>query len=205
MVPQAKDTDTRERILAAGAQIVGDKSFNGAGLSEILALAEVPKGSFYHYFPSKEDFGVALIERARDEHLARLMPIVEHPGRSPMERLVSLYEDGRQYCLQHGASRECLIAKMALEHAQLSPKVRDAVRGAYDQWRRILAALLREGQVVGQVTRDQDAERLASMLVMLWEGATLQMQINASIAPVEDMISFLFWPRFLFAASNGKG
>jgi hypothetical protein len=37
------------------------------------------------------------------------------------------------------------------------------------------------------------------MLVMLWEGATLQMQIDGSITPVEDMIAFLFWPQFLFS------
>jgi TetR/AcrR family transcriptional repressor of nem operon len=199
MTSPAKDIDTRERILEAGAKVVGAKSFNGCGLNEILQAAEVPKGSFYHYFASKEDFGVALIERARDEHLDRLMPIVTDLSKSPMQRLIALYEDGRRYCLEHGSSRECLIAKLALEHSQLSPKVREAVKSAYDQWRNILATLLKQAQDAKQVSSEQDANRLASMLVMLWEGATLQMQIDGSITPVEDMIAFLFWPQFLFS------
>lgn len=59
--------DTKEAILAAGHALIIEKSYNGCGLKEILDKAGVPKGSFYHYFKSKEDFGLALIERAQDQ------------------------------------------------------------------------------------------------------------------------------------------
>ena len=55
--------ETREHLLATGEQVCLQRGFTGMGLSEMLALAEVPKGSFYHYFRSKEAFGVALLER----------------------------------------------------------------------------------------------------------------------------------------------
>jgi TetR/AcrR family transcriptional repressor of nem operon len=86
MNPVARETGTREKILAAGAQAVSAKSFNSCGLSEILELAGVPKGSFYHYFQSKEDFGVALIEHEAAEFMAYLRPIVSDRKRAPLER-----------------------------------------------------------------------------------------------------------------------
>ncbi len=55
--------DTREHLLATGEQLCMQRGFTGMGLSELLKTAQVPKGSFYHYFRSKEAFGVAMLER----------------------------------------------------------------------------------------------------------------------------------------------
>ncbi|HKB16750.1 MAG TPA: TetR/AcrR family transcriptional regulator, partial [Planctomycetota bacterium] len=57
MAPRTQSNGTRERILEAGAEAIAEKSYEGCGLAEILERADVPKGSFYHYFGSKEDFG----------------------------------------------------------------------------------------------------------------------------------------------------
>ena len=67
--------DTRERILDASCQAIISKSFNGAGLNEILQNAGVPKGSFYHHFKSKEDLGIAVIEKSTAEHMERLKEV----------------------------------------------------------------------------------------------------------------------------------
>ena len=74
--PKPQDLDTRARLLEIGAQAIAEKSFNSCGLAEILARAGVPKGSFYHYFSSKEDFGVALVEKASAEYVDWLRPII---------------------------------------------------------------------------------------------------------------------------------
>src|SRR5262245_52257018 len=102
------ETTTRDKILEAGAQAIADKSFSSCGLAEILERAGVPKGSFYHYFESKEDFGVALIERAIEDHLAWLRPVVSDRKRSPLQRLRGVFELGREECLANGAARQCL-------------------------------------------------------------------------------------------------
>ena len=56
-------TDVRQHILDTGRSIILGKGFSAVGLNEILATAQVPKGSFYHYFKSKEVFGEAMVER----------------------------------------------------------------------------------------------------------------------------------------------
>ena len=69
------ECNTREHILATGEQLCMHRGFTGMGLSELLKTAEVPKGSFYHYFRSKEAFGVALL----DHHYAdAVLPAGHH-------------------------------------------------------------------------------------------------------------------------------
>ena len=55
--------DTRELLLRAGLEVLTEKGFSATGIDEILGRVGVPKGSFYHYFASKEAFGLSLIER----------------------------------------------------------------------------------------------------------------------------------------------
>jgi len=190
--PAAPDRSTRDKILESGAQAIAGKSFNSCGLTEILQLAGVPKGSFYHYFESKEDFGVALIERASEEFMGILRPIVGDRRRSPLKRLRAIFELGRDECLANGAGRQCLIPKLALETSQLSEPVHAAVKCAYDQWTAMLARVIREAQAAGEIAKDHDPDRLANVLVMLWEGATIRMQIDRSLHPVEAFLAFVF-------------
>ncbi|MBL8858231.1 MAG: TetR family transcriptional regulator C-terminal domain-containing protein [Planctomycetes bacterium] len=192
MSPHTKDTGTRDRLLEVGAQAIAEGSFNSCGLAEILRRAGVPKGSFYHYFQSKEDFGVAMIERESAEYVECMRPLVEDHARSPLERLRAVFETGREECIKNGAARRCLIPKLALETSQLSESVHTAVKKAYDQWSAQLAQIIREAQARNEISRTHDADRLANLLVMLWEGATIRMQIDRSLQPVDDFLAFVF-------------
>lgn len=190
--PIPEDTASRTRLLDAGAELFGKKGFNGCGLSEILAQAGVPKGSFYHYFASKEEFGVVLIERTRDEFLAELGPLLGDRKKAPLARLRSMFEYIREQCSESGPTSECLISKLALETGSLSEPVHAAVKCSYQQWSALLAQVLREAQTAGEVDAKHDVDRLANVLVMLWEGAAIRMQIDRDIAPLDDFLDFAF-------------
>jgi len=190
--PTPRDTDTRDRLLAAGTTLFGKKGFNGCGLSEVLQVAGVPKGSFYHYFSSKEEFGVAVIERARDEHLDELKPVLADRRLTPVARLRTIFERARAECAETGPTVECIIPKLALETGSLSEPVHAAVKCAYQQWCALMAQVIREGQAAGEIDRKHDADRLANVLVMLWEGAAIRMQIDRNVSPLDDFQSFVF-------------
>lgn len=184
--------DTRALLLEVGAEAIAEKSFNSCGLTEILGRAGVPKGSFYHYFASKEDFGVALIEKDSADFLRELQPIAADPKRSPLARLRAVFERCSAFCAEQGAARQCLIPKLALEAAQLSAPVHAAVCGAYDQWSALLAQLVREAQAAGEVDRTRAPEQLAEVLAMLWEGAMLRMQTYRNPGPIEAFFDYAF-------------
>ncbi len=186
-----RDHDSRERLIAAGTELFGKKGFHGCGLTEILQHADVPKGSFYHHFHSKEEFGVVLIERARDEFLAELRPILSDLSKSPLQRLRRMFEHIRAECADHGPTVEFLIPKLALETASLSEPVHAAVRDAYAQANALIADVLREAQRGAEIDARHDADHLAKVLLMLWEGATLRMQIERSTAPLDDFLAYV--------------
>ena len=87
-----KPHDTRQHILDTGSRIIAGKGFSCVGLNEILQAAEVPKGSFYHYFKSKEQFGQALLEDFFSTYLARIDTLFEVPGLSARERLLRYWQ-----------------------------------------------------------------------------------------------------------------
>ncbi len=134
----------------------------------------------------------AAIEHASAEHLERLRWIVGDRRRSPLQRLRAVFELGREECRAHGAVRRGVIPKLALEATRASEPVHAAVKHAYARWDALLARVLREAQEAGEIGRAHDPIRLAGVLVMLWEGATKRMQIDRSLEPLDDFLTFVF-------------
>ena len=93
--------DTREHILLTGEQLCMHRGFTGMGLSELLKIAEVPKGSFYHYFRSKEAYGVALLEHHYAGYIRRLVDHFAHGEGTYRDRLLAYYQHTlTQFCQQ---------------------------------------------------------------------------------------------------------
>lgn len=185
-------TDTRERILESSYQAILAKSFNGVGLNEILACAGVPKGSFYHYFKSKEELGISVVEKASNQYAETLRSILQDRSRKPVGRLRYLYELARVHVVEQGFQRECIIPKMALEIANLSEPIRAAIKSGFDQARSIMAQCIREGQAAGDISREFDPESLADFLMSSWEGVTIRMQIDRDSSHADKFITYIF-------------
>lgn len=184
------DNSTKQRILEAGNKAVVAKSFNGCGLKEILDEAGVPKGSFYHYFKSKEDFGIALIEASSTEFLAFSRPFFTDRSMSPVERIKTFFNAANKHLEDSGSQRQCLLAKIALEESRLSEALRASIKSAYDQWQILLAQALREAQAVGEISPEVDVDALAGFIQNAWEGAMVRMEIDRDIKPLHDFLTF---------------
>lgn len=182
-------TTTKDRIIEAGSSAMSAKSFNGCGLKEILDCAEVPKGSFYHYFKSKEDLGVAIIEESAERHAEFIREHLHNRRVAPLQRVVNMFQAMREYYSNQGPMRECVIAKLALEVAQLSEPMRLAIKYAYDNWSALIARTLCEAQAAGELSASQNPEQLADVLINAWEGCTLRMQIDRNTDALDQFVS----------------
>lgn len=186
------ELSTKELILEAGHKAITAKSYHACGLKEILEMAGVPKGSFYHHFKSKEDFGLALIETSTDEYNQYLREFLTNRKQSPVERLKSLFDDKRDYYVANDLVCECAIPKMALELSQLSEPMRAALKYSYDSAASIMAQCIREGQASGEITNSTDADILANMIKCGFQGVTIRVQIDKSMQPYDDYIALIF-------------
>jgi TetR/AcrR family transcriptional repressor of nem operon len=170
-----KYEDTREHLLAVGETVLRGKGFTAVGLAEILATAEVPKGSFYHYFPSKEHFGCAVLERYFAYYQTQ-MQALEGQFDSGNERLMQYWRGwliGQGGCT--GAS-QCLVVKLSAEVADLSEPMREVFKQGTDAVIHRLGCWLEDPRCAGALKMDPHSTAL--MLYQMWLGASLLSKIR---------------------------
>lgn len=161
------------------------KGFAAVGLTEVLSVAGVPKGSFYHYFSSKDSFGEALMQRYFVDYLADLERIVTAPGRSAAERLMGYWDWWRETQSVDECQGRCLAVKLGAEVADLSEPMRQAlalgVASIVDRVERVL----REGADDGSLSVEPDPHAVAEGLYALWLGASVVAKINRTTASLD--------------------
>ena len=168
--------DTREHLLATGEQLCLQRGFTGMGLSELLKTAEVPKGSFYHYFRSKEAFGVAMLERHYAAYHQRLTELLQSGEGNYRDRILAYYQ-------------QTLTVKLSAEVCDLS----EDMRSAMDKGARGVIALLSQALENGRenhcLTFCGEPLQQAQVLYALWLGANLQAKISRSFEPLENALA----------------
>ncbi len=186
------DRDTRQAILEAGADLVHCRGFHHAGLSDILERAGVPKGSFYFYFKSKEDLGLALV----DHHAAALAGAAERlmaaDGAPPLARLRRFFTTMRGYFAKFDYARGCPIGNLAQEMSDLSPAMRERIRGVLAGMVSRFAELLAEARDRGELPARLHTERTAAFILDAWEGALLRMKVEKSVEPLVRFEELVF-------------
>lgn len=164
--------DTRQHLLDTGHRMMAEKGFTSVGLSEILQTAGVPKGSFYHYFKSKELYGQALLEDYFVGYLADMERRLTLPGLSAYERLMDYWQGWQNRCTLEGHGDECLVVKLSAEVADLSESMRLTLRDGAERIVARITTCLEEGQLDKSLPVT-DARQLAETLYQLWLGASL--------------------------------
>lgn len=183
-----ENSDVRQNILDTGQRIMAGKGFSAVGLNEILTSAGVPKGSFYHYFGSKEAFGEALLARYFDDYLAELDETLRQPGLTMAQRLMRYWEAWRDNQSFSDCQGKCLAVKLGAEVADLSESMRGALNRGTAAIIDRLGHAIAIGVKEGSLTVDDDAERVAQSLYQLWLGASVMVKIVRSTAPFETAL-----------------
>jgi TetR/AcrR family transcriptional repressor of nem operon len=179
----AETSDVRENILATGQRLMAGKGYSAVGLNEILTGAGVPKGSFYHYFGSKDAFGVAMLENYFEDYLAELDATLAQPGLNMAQRLVSYFEVWQQTQSFFDCQGKCLAVKMAAEVADLSEAMRLAIKQGTAGIVSRLTAAIEAGVAEGSLTVDGSAAGAAQSLYQSWLGASIMVKIARDVAP----------------------
>lgn len=182
---ESKHIDTRQHLLDCGQQLIAAKGFVGVGLSEILGRAEVPKGSFYHYFGSKELYGNALLETYFADYLARLDVLFGQAGTTGAERLNHYLQRWMETQCCDDASTKCLIVKLAAEISDLSDAMRSTMRQGTDSILERLAQCIAAGQVDGSICRSWPPASAALWLYETWLGASLLAKLRRDDSALE--------------------
>ncbi len=182
-------TASRQSILEAGRRTVAHKGWAATGLTEILSTAGAPKGSFYHYFASKDAFGETIMRDYFIDYLADMDRIFAQQGRSSADLLMEYWLHWRETQTLEDCQGECLAVKLGAEVADLSEPMRLALKDGTTEIIERIERVIRAGTAEGSLSTDMDARAVAQTLYDLWLGASVMAKIHRDIAPVDNALA----------------
>lgn len=181
---------TRDRLLDVGVEMMHRNGYNATGLADILTAADVPKGSFYHHFRSKEGFAAAALAQyvaTEGEHATSVLNDLKTP---PLKRLRRYFTDLIKLYGQAGEIPGCMMGRFSLDMAAESPQLSKQVSASFAGWQRKIAAVVQEAIERKELPSDTQPEPLAAFLLNSWEGALLRSQAEKSDAPLEIFLRY---------------
>lgn len=189
---RAVKTTTRDKLLQVAHGLVMVHGFNNTGIGQIVKDAGVPKGSFYHYFPSKDELGFALIEnysrlvkqRLKD-HLAASSDPALIALRSYFEQLAGVFREDFAYC-------NCLLGNMGQELAGQHEGFRQVVHQHFAELEQQVANVFEQAKTEGSLTEDADSQLLAQLLFSGWEGGIIRAKLAGSTQNLNHFIEHFF-------------
>lgn len=184
--------DTKSRLIKAGAEVMHLKGYHNTGVKEILDRAGVPKGSFYNFFRSKEDFGLQVIDHYVGFFFEIFNRHLSDASRPPLERIRLLLLGFMDFFTSTDYTLGCPIGNFAQELGDISPVFREKLKSCLDAMSSQFASVLKEARDDGSLHRALDPQETACFIVSSWEGALVLMKVMKSTAPLETHLKYVF-------------
>lgn len=166
-----RHSDARERLIEAAGELWHTRSYADVGVSEICDHACVQKGSFYHFFSSKRELALAVIDERWQRHgVGEMAPILTGPL-PPLERLELFLERGLQEQLQlkesTGVTVGCSFGNMVVELGTVDEVLRDRLSQLFDDWAALIQRTLDDAVAAGDLPEIDTGQAARGMLAFI--------------------------------------
>ena len=185
MVASTPKQIKKDRLLEQGVSLLLEKGYHATGLKEILDTVQIPKGSFYTYFNSKEQFAAEAISRYIEPFILRLSAHLQNPAVDGLMALRLYYSELIAEVEVNGFKGGCLLGNLMGEIGDTSPLCRKALLDAVARYSEMQKEALERGQQQGSVRLDRSAKNMADLMLNSWQGALLRMKVELSVAPLQ--------------------
>jgi TetR/AcrR family transcriptional repressor of nem operon len=183
--------DTRQQLLTEGVAMLLRHGYHDLGIAALLEATKTPKGSFYHHFESKEDFGLQAIDFYMAQVHAGLDQCLGDESVPPLKRVRRFFELSQEKYRTEGYLG-CLLGGLGQELSGVSEIFRRKVEQCFSEIERRIAGCLQEAVQRGEIAAETDPRRMAQLLVNCWEGAALRTRLLRDPAPLREMLDFYF-------------
>ncbi|MGL9622966.1 TetR/AcrR family transcriptional regulator [Bradyrhizobium sp. U531] len=179
----------REVLIRCGMEVMTQQGFAATGLDALLRRATVPKGSFYHYFDSKAEYGREIM-RAYDSFFRhKLDRALDDEKLAPLARMRAFVEGAKAGMAKYSYTRGCLVGNLSQEVEALPEDYRPALDGIIKGWQRKVARCLEHARDAGEIGDAADCDALAEFFWIGWEGAVMRARLVRNGTPLDTFIS----------------
>ena len=184
-----EDESTRERLISAALKLFGEKGYQSTSVADVQRESDCHSGSFYHFFPTKQDLLLAVLERYRTGIVPMLIEPAWADVDDPIERIFALLARYRMLLETSHCSFGCPIGSLALELHEPDPAVRQLLANNFSGWiDQVENCLVDARSVLG---RDLDTRRIASFVLTVMEGGVMQARTYRDLRPFDAAIATL--------------
>ena len=185
----AEGTSNRERLLRTAFQLFHEQGYHATGVATILREAGLNPGSMYHFFSSKDELLLEVLEFALNYLEPMVMGPVEASEADPVERVFVLLRQYRERLKANGYRMGCPIGNLALEVSDSNPEARRLIHGNFENWsKRVEGWLVAAGD---RLPRTVDRSRLARFVLTVMEGGLMQARAAGNMTPFDDSVAVL--------------
>ncbi|MBM1022863.1 TetR family transcriptional regulator [Enterobacter sp. A11] len=182
--------DTRNDLIRSGLELLTQNGFLSTGVDAIVKNASVPKGSFYYYFKSKEEYAQTVLSAYDSFFEHKLKKHLHASSCAPMIRLENFIHDACDGIKKYNFTRGCLVGNMMQESPGLPPSFIKQLQDILESWQALVATCLSDALSSGEICSDMNDKQLAAIFWSGWEGAVMRAKLYCSTQPVYDFWSY---------------
>jgi AcrR family transcriptional regulator len=184
-----RKTTTRKRLITTAAELFWRQGYAQTGVNEIIKQARATSGSFYHFFPTKEDLLLAVVDHVAEVFETEVFETASDEATDAVEQLFAILENYRRRLLESGFTFASPMGSLAAEVSENHPPVRARLAEIQTAWTgRIDRLLMESGE---QLPSGVDRGALAGFVISVVEGAVLQARVARSLDPFDASLGEL--------------
>lgn len=170
-IKEVEKESRRKELIQKGVNIVLGQGYGGTGIKDITEAVGMPKGSFFNYFDSKEEYMIEAVEESTIVMAGYYRSILQDKSRSPLSRIKKLYDNGAKIISTRLAYQKgCLLLAMSQEVSDFSDSIADQVKESLALMRTELEDCLKEAQQKGDLGKQHNIKELATFIDNSWRG-----------------------------------
>jgi len=180
----------KDYLVDAGLTVMATRGYNGTSIQDIVDAASVPKGSFYTYFKSKDDFAIAALEKVAEERMQASRKLLNERTIPPLDRLISFFQESLKGC-DESVNGGCFICNMCQEMSESNEAIRLKVRQMLRNKTLLVEDVLEEARLDGSLKSPIAPATLAEFLFNAWEGAVMRAKASKTREPLDNFLTTL--------------
>jgi len=190
---KARDgSSTRDAIVAAATRLMQVKGYTATSLDDVLRETGVGKGSFYHFFRSKEELGHAILDTIVRGFIARTVdPCFSAAAVKPVTQIRCFLDRVVEAQRAGNCVGGCPLGNLASELSDVHEGFRERLAEVFSTWRARLTRALEQAQQRGEVREECRPESVAHFVVASLEGAILMAKLTKDIRVMEQCVEEL--------------